>query len=76
MAGLLLAAGVWAPVERLNLIAYDSLGRSLPASPPGQSVVVAVDEASLRALGRWPWSRGLHADLVDRLREAGVPAVA
>ncbi|MBL8447645.1 MAG: EAL domain-containing protein [Zoogloeaceae bacterium] len=73
---MLLAAGVWAPVERLNLIAYDVLGRILPRASPGSGVVVAVDEASLRTLGRWPWSRSVHAAMVDRLREVGVPAVA
>jgi signal transduction histidine kinase/CHASE2 domain-containing sensor protein len=30
-------------------------------------VFVQVDEASLRQLGRWPWSRSIHAQLLDRL---------
>jgi diguanylate cyclase (GGDEF)-like protein len=33
-------------------------------------VVIAVDDKSLSALGRWPWPRRIHADLLDRLREA------
>lgn len=39
-------------------------------------LVVAIDERSLLELGRWPWPRNLHAQLVDRLREAGVKAIA
>ncbi|HMM76333.1 MAG TPA: EAL domain-containing protein [Gammaproteobacteria bacterium] len=35
--------------------------------PSDQIAIVAVDEKSLQALGRWPWSRRLHAELLDRL---------
>jgi adenylate cyclase len=38
--------------------------------------VVAIDEASFAALGiPWPWPRRLHAQLLDRLREAQTLAV-
>ncbi len=40
---------------------------SRPAS--SDIVVVAIDETSLSALGRWPWSRGVHAKLLDRINE-------
>ncbi len=39
-------------------------------------MIVAIDDASLAALGRWPWPRTLHAALLERLREAGVRGVA
>jgi adenylate cyclase len=45
-----------------------------PANP--QVVIVAIDEVSLRAIGRWPWSRTVLADLVRRLDEAGAAAIA
>ncbi len=38
-------------------------------------VVVAIDEKSVNELGRWPWSRRVMAELVDRLREARVVAL-
>lgn len=38
---------------------------SRPAS--NDIVIVAIDEASLWTLGRWPWPRGLHAELIERL---------
>ncbi len=37
---------------------------------------MVIDEHSLQQLGRWPWPRARHADLLDRLREAGARAVA
>ena len=61
-------------VQRLNLLAYDLLLPTQTASalPP---VVLAIDDASLAALGRWPWPREVHAQMIDRLREAGASAV-
>jgi len=39
-------------------------------------VVVAVDEKSIESLGRWPWPRATHADLVRKLAKAGAKVVA
>jgi HD-GYP domain-containing protein (c-di-GMP phosphodiesterase class II) len=56
---------------------YDALSRTSPAAEnPPPLLVVAVDEASLGALGQWPWSRDLIARLVQRLQEAGVASIA
>ncbi len=46
-----------------------------PRTPSGRVVIVAIDERSVEAEGRWPWSRAKLARLVDRLAEAGVAAV-
>lgn len=43
-------------------------------APASDIVIVAVDERSLQELGRWPWRRSLHAQLLDRLKELD-PAV-
>jgi adenylate cyclase len=43
--------------------------------PPPEIAVILIDEASLRMMnarvGRWPWPRSLHADVVDFLAAAG-----
>ncbi|MEI7512016.1 MAG: adenylate/guanylate cyclase domain-containing protein [Candidatus Uhrbacteria bacterium] len=39
-------------------------------------VVVAIDDASLARIGRWPWPRSSHAELIDRLSSYGVKAIA
>lgn len=36
-------------------------------APSPQVVLVAIDESSLAAIGRWPWRRVLHAGLIDRI---------
>ena len=41
----------------------------------GETVIAAIDEKSLRELGRWPWPRTTIAMLVDRLKGCGAKAV-
>ena len=38
-------------------------------------MLVAVDEASLEAYGRWPWPRDRHGYVVHYLKQAGAKAV-
>jgi len=38
-----------------------------PIAPDPRVVIVAVDDASLSEVGRWPWSRDRMATLVDRI---------
>lgn len=53
---------------RFDNIHYD-LGRYFTFKPaPADIVIVAIDEASLASIGRWPWSRTVHADLIEKLR--------
>ena len=52
-----------------------TLGATPPDAAPDDIVIVAIDEPSLAAIGRWPWSRSLHARLLDRLAGAGARAV-
>ncbi|SFJ80614.1 diguanylate cyclase/phosphodiesterase with PAS/PAC and Chase sensor(s) [Bosea sp. OK403] len=37
----------------------------------GDIVLVEIDPRSIEALGRWPWPRSVHAELVQRLERAG-----
>ncbi len=80
LAGALLALvllAVWRGwLWRLDLVLYDAQMPLWRAPPPQDVVIVAIDEQSLEQLGRWPWPRRVHAELLQRLREAGVRAVA
>lgn len=62
--------------ERLNLIVYDFAIRLSPQSVEPNTVIIAVDEKSLDALGQWPWRRSTHAKLIDQLSAADTKAVA
>ena len=41
----------------------------------GDIVLVAIDDASLRQVGRWPWPRRNYAQLIDRVTESGAKAI-
>jgi PAS domain S-box-containing protein len=59
---------------RADLGLYDAM---LPAGPvAGDVIVVGIDEPSLKAIGRWPWRRSVHAALLGRLQASGAKAVA
>ncbi len=64
------------PLERLELLFYD-LGYQLRGrtAPPGDVVIVAIDDRSIERIGRWPWERKKLAEIVDSLKEMGAKVV-
>lgn len=62
--------------DRPNHLVYDALIRLQDRPADDAIVIVAIDDRSLQALGRWPWPRALHTRLIDRLSQAGPRAVA
>lgn len=63
-------------LERFDWMIYDKISYWKQFIPDDQIVIVAIDEKSLQTIGRWPWSRRIHAELLDRLRQAGRNVVA
>lgn len=69
-----IATGGWA--WRLDRVVYD-LGLSLWTRPaPADIVIVAIDDASIDAIGRWPWRRAVHATLLTKIAAAKPRAIA
>jgi CHASE2 domain-containing sensor protein/signal transduction histidine kinase len=66
---------VWHWTAGADYLVYDFFlaSRSRPVSP--DIVVVEIDDASVAALGRWPWPRSVHARLADQLARAGAAAL-
>lgn len=38
--------------------------------PAGDIAIVAIDEKSIKELGRWPWKRDVMAELIERISDA------
>jgi len=55
--------------KRLDLLAYDMAINVAPAPIDPDTVIIAIDEKSLNGIGQWPWRRGVHAQLIDKLTE-------
>ena len=64
-------------LDRLELFAYDQRMRiTAPNGVDDRIVIIDIDEESLAAEGRWPWSRNKLAALLDQLfDEYGVSVV-
>ncbi|HUQ24660.1 MAG TPA: adenylate/guanylate cyclase domain-containing protein [Burkholderiales bacterium] len=63
-------------LDQLELKTYDMRMRALDAPRPQHVTIAAIDEQSLARVGRWPWSRSVHAELARRLDEAGAKVIA
>lgn len=73
-AGMLLLAGGlgWQNgLGRLDQTLYDKFVSAHGRPARDDIIIVAIDDYSLAELGRWPWPRSLHADLINRLSKAG-----
>lgn len=69
LLGLLLAGSQ--ALDRLDYWLYDTAIRAKQSREHASDIIiVAVDEKSLGQLGRWPWPRELHAQLLDKLQMA------
>lgn len=54
----------------LSNLLYDNLQRLSPLPVDPRILIVTIDDYSLQQLGKWPWPRPVHADLLDRLTAA------
>ena len=76
MTGLALltyALGLLGDFERQTVdVRFSIRGERMPPN----LVMVSIDEASLRHLGRWPFRRSIHATVIDNLRESGAKVIA
>ncbi|MEZ5701113.1 MAG: CHASE2 domain-containing protein [Burkholderiaceae bacterium] len=55
---------------------YDAANGLTPRTPSERIAVIAIDDTSIANLGRWPWPRELHAQLIDQLSAAGAKTIA
>ena len=80
LALALLALVVWLSppqrLERINHMVQDAGLRLHQRSPQPDIALIAIDEASLATIGRWPWRRALHAQLLDTVAQQQPRAIA
>lgn len=61
---------------RLDQTLYDKFLGAITQPRHDDIIIIAIDDFSLQQLGRWPWPRERHAQLLDRLTPATPRAVA
>lgn len=61
--------------ERLDLQILDFAAQGMAKKPDASIVIIEIDEASLAQLGSWPWTRDIHAQLIENLAVAQPQAI-
>lgn len=77
--GLAAVAGLLAATQatwRVDRLVYDRALSWWSQSTPPQITLIAIDDASIEAIGRWPWRRAVHATLLERLAQVRPKAIA
>ena len=63
-------------LQSLERKAYDLGVMSSSRAPLDRVAVIAIDDVSIANLGRWPWSREIHAKMADILSAAKAKVIA
>lgn len=75
LMALTAAACWWHWTWHLDQAVYDAAQSTWLRAPAQDIVIVAVDDASLQAIGRWPWKRAIHAQALKQIQQAGPKSV-
>jgi adenylate cyclase len=64
------------PLAELRVRTFDLFQSLRPREQKSQPVVIVdIDEASLKAIGQWPWPRTTVADLINRITQLGAVTI-
>lgn len=54
--------------SRIDNLIFDYGQKITTTAAPDDVIIIAIDQESLAQIGRWPWSREAHANLLQRLK--------
>jgi len=66
----------FAPLKSLDFFIYDMAVSASRVPADDRIVIVDVDDRSIDHMGRWPWSRDVMADMVQKLSDAQARLIA
>ncbi len=73
--GVLVFSRVSELIPSLERKAYDLGVKATSKTPSDKIAVIAIDDQSIANIGRWPWSREVHAKMTDQLSAAKVKVI-
>ncbi|MCW8830472.1 MAG: CHASE2 domain-containing protein, partial [Gammaproteobacteria bacterium] len=62
-------------IQSIERDAYDFGVQSSERTASDKIAVIAIDDNSIANIGRWPWSRDIHAQMHEMLTEGGAKAI-
>jgi eukaryotic-like serine/threonine-protein kinase len=76
VSALLFVLGGGSLLQSLERKAYD-MGVGMAERKPSERIaVIAIDKQSLDNIGRWPWSRNIFAEMIEKLAAAEAKVIA
>lgn len=54
-------------IDTLERRLYDYASTQTSRQPSDRIAIIAIDDQSIANIGRWPWPRDVHAELIDKL---------
>ncbi len=70
VSAVVLALGSSSLLQSLERKAYDLAMGTTDRRPSDRIAIIAIDKQSLDNIGRWPWSREIFADMIEKLSVA------
>ncbi|WP_076417080.1 EAL domain-containing protein [Colwellia sp. UCD-KL20] len=61
--------------NKFDTLIYDFLLSNNPPVVEKNAVIIAIDDKSINEIGRWPWSRDVHATLLNTLETSKAKAI-
>lgn len=65
----------WKASERADNLIYDSIAPLYAPPPDDRIMIVNIDNQSLAQIGRWPWSRTIHARAITQMKASQPSAI-
>ncbi|TXI89433.1 MAG: CHASE2 domain-containing protein, partial [Burkholderiaceae bacterium] len=62
-------------LKRFDQGVYDKLLQTQTRPARDDILIIAIDDYSLNEIGKWPWNRAIHAQLLERLQPAHPKAI-
>ncbi|MBK6707851.1 MAG: CHASE2 domain-containing protein [Sphingomonadales bacterium] len=63
-------ATYWRGTAAFDNLVYDQLSSISRPAPDEDILLINIDEASMARIGKWPWDRSIHAQLIEKLSPA------
>ncbi|MGJ7581543.1 CHASE2 domain-containing protein [Variovorax sp. RHLX14] len=68
---LVSAVSLLQPMPHIDRVLQDAAREETRQPPSTDTVIVAIDEKSIAALGNWPWPRAMHAEVLRQIAADG-----
>ncbi|WP_246483677.1 CHASE2 domain-containing protein [Paenacidovorax monticola] len=75
LLGLVLWLSGPGDLPRVNHLVQDTVSWLYPRPASPDVVIIAVDDRSISAIGRWPWRRALHAQMIGLVSKQAPRAI-